>query len=104
MYCSNCGAMLKTANFAQLVAKVRGMLHNNIYLTIGKIQWLLMAAQHQLACVRFWEASQGSEGFQEGSFDVLLTSVGAAVIKGHVSNLCFKIHVQRCHVFVKIPN
>ena len=24
--------------------------------------------------------------------------------KGHVSNLCFKIHVQRCHVFVKIPN
>ena len=63
-----------------------------------------MAAQHQLACVGFWEASQGSEEFLEGSLDVLLNSVGAAVIKGHVSNLCFKIHVQRCHVFVKIPN
>ena len=63
-----------------------------------------MAAQHQLARVGFWEASQGSEGFLEGSLDVLLTSVGAAVIKRHVSNLCFKIHVQRCHVFVKVPN
>ena len=63
-----------------------------------------MEAQHRLARVRFWEASQGSEGFPEGSLDVLLTSVGAAVIKGHVSNLCFKIHAQRCYVFVKIPN
>ena len=69
----------------------------------SEIQWLLMAAQHRLARVGFWEASQGSEGFLEGSLDVLLTSVGAAVIKGHVS-LCFKIHVQRCHVFVKIAN
>ena len=49
---------------------------------IGKIQWLLMAAEHRLACVGFWEAFQGSEGFPEGSLDVLLTSVGAAVIKG----------------------
>ena len=55
--------------------------------TIGEIQWLLMAAQHRLARVGFWEASQGSEGFLEGSLDVLLTSVGAAVINGHVSNL-----------------
>ena len=39
-----------------------------------------MAAQHRLARVGFWEASQGSEGFLEGSLDVLLTSVGAAVI------------------------
>ena len=54
--------------------------------TIGEIQWLLMAAQHRLARVGFWEASQGSEGFLEGSLDVLLTSVGA-VINGHVSNL-----------------
>ena len=92
------------ANFAEPVAKVREMLYNNIYKTIGEIQWLLMAAQHQLAHVGFWEASQGSEGFLEGSLDVLLTSVGVAVIKGHVSNLCFKIHMQRCYVFVKIPN
>ena len=97
-------ATLKTANFPEPVAKVREMLYNNIHQTIGKIQWLLMAAEHRLARVGFWEAFQGSEGFPEGSLDVLLTSVGAAVIKGHVLNLCFKTHVQRCYVFVKIPN
>ena len=41
-----------------------------------------VACYCRLARVGFWEASQGSEGFLEGSLDVLLTSVGAAVIKG----------------------
>ena len=49
-----------------------------------------MAAQHRLAREGFWEASQGSEGFLEGSLDVLLNSVGAAVIKGHVSTCVSK--------------